>query len=116
LSAARQNLFIMNIFERIANEQIEEAMKRGEFDNLPGQGQPIDLHDDDHIPPDMRLAFRILKNAGVAPPEVSLRKELHKLKAELANARTASEREALDREVKLMCLRIALITERAKKG
>jgi hypothetical protein len=105
----------MNIFERIANEQIEEAMRRGDFDNLPGKGQPIDLFDDDHIPPDMRLAYRIMKNAGVAPPEVSLRKEIEKMRLELTKARNDDERKAIQREVQMLSLRLALLTKEAKR-
>lgn len=29
-------------FESVAERQIREAMERGEFDNLPGEGQPLD--------------------------------------------------------------------------
>lgn len=101
----------MNIFEWIANEKIEEAMRRGEFDNLPGKGKPLDLEDDAHIPPDQRMAYRLMKNAGVAPPEVSLRKELEALKTELAKARTPAERAELERDIRMMCLRIALLTK-----
>src|SRR5690242_1918819 len=101
----------MNIFEWLANEQIEEAMRRGEFDNLPGKGRPLNLDEDANIPADMRMAYHIMKNAGVAPPEISLRKELEKIKAELAQARTDAERCALEREARMMCLRISLMME-----
>jgi hypothetical protein len=99
----------MNIFEKIANEQIEEAMKRGDFDNLPGKGKPIDLDEDAGIPEDMRLAMRILKNAGVSPPEVSLRKELEATKAEIAVAKNREKRRELEREAQWICLRIAML-------
>ncbi|MEW6734592.1 MAG: DUF1992 domain-containing protein [Acidobacteriota bacterium] len=101
----------IDIFEQIANEKIKEAIERGEFDNLPGKGKPLDLEEDANVPPDLRLAYRIMKNAGVAPPEVSLRKELNNLKKQLAAAKTNEERQALEREVRLMCLRISLLTE-----
>lgn len=42
-------------------------MERGEFDDLPGAGKPLALDDDPHVPADWRLAFKILKDAGVAP-------------------------------------------------
>lgn len=73
----------MEIFTWISEERIAEAFREGKFDDLPGQGQPIDLSDDDHIPPEMRLIFRIMKNAEITPKEVSLRNEINKLKAEL---------------------------------
>jgi hypothetical protein len=68
------NLF--KIFDKIADEKIKEAMERGEFDNLPGKGEPLKLDDDRHIPQDLRLAYKILKNANCLPPELELRKEI----------------------------------------
>ena len=63
-------------FEIIAEERIREAMERGEFANLPGAGKPLRLEDDSMIPGDLRLAYKILKNAGFIPPELELRKEI----------------------------------------
>jgi len=42
--------------ERLAEERIRDAIQRGEFDNLPGRGKPLNLEDDRHIPDDLRLA------------------------------------------------------------
>jgi hypothetical protein len=61
----------MFAFELIAERKIEEALARGEFDGLPGEGRPLDLDDDDAlVPEDLRMAYRILKNAGFAPQGV----------------------------------------------
>ena len=49
----------------LAERRIEEAIARGEFDNLPGAGRPLDLDDEDPLwPEEVRMARRILKNAG----------------------------------------------------
>lgn len=58
------------MFDAIAEQKIAEAMAAGEFDALPGAGRPLDLEDDAHVPEDLRVAYRILKNAGYVPPEV----------------------------------------------
>lgn len=63
--------------ERLAEERIREAMDRGEFDNLPGRGEPLELENDSHLPEDLRLAYKILRNADCLPPELQLRKEIH---------------------------------------
>ena len=63
-------------FQIMAEQRINEAVEKGELDNLPGQGKPLDLDDDSHLPPDMRMAYRILKNAGYLAPEVEQRKEI----------------------------------------
>ena len=54
----------------LAERRIAEAVSRGEFDDLPGAGRPLELDDDVLVPEELRVAHRILKNAGVAPPEV----------------------------------------------
>jgi hypothetical protein len=69
----------MDIFERIAENRILEAMEAGLFDNLEGWGKPLQLEDDSHIPPELRMAYKILKNADCLPPELELRKEVVRL-------------------------------------
>jgi Domain of unknown function (DUF1992) len=59
------------MFDLIAERKIAEAISRGELANLPGEGRPLDLDDDALIPEELRLAYRILKNAGYIPPEVA---------------------------------------------
>jgi hypothetical protein len=63
----------------LAEKKLAEAVSRGELDDLPGQGQPLDLEEDPLIPEDLRLAFRILKNAGYVPPEVQQVNEVAEL-------------------------------------
>lgn len=75
----------MDIFQRIAEQRIRQAIEDGEFDNLPGKGQPLRLEDDSHIPEDIRIPYKILKNANCLPPELELKKEILKLEDMLAN-------------------------------
>ncbi|HAM34212.1 MAG TPA: DUF1992 domain-containing protein [Deltaproteobacteria bacterium] len=64
----------------MAERRIQEAIERGEFDDLPGKGKPLDLGEDDRtVPAEHRMAYRILKNAGLLPPEVELHKEILRL-------------------------------------
>jgi hypothetical protein len=69
----------MNPHEKIAERKIREAMENGEFDNLPGQGEPLNLEDDSHVPEDLRMAYKVLKNADCLPPEIELRKEIRQM-------------------------------------
>jgi len=71
-------------FDRIVEALIREAMERGEFDNLPGKGKPIDLTEYFETPEEVRLAYSILKGAGMTPREVDLLKEIAELKQILA--------------------------------
>lgn len=55
----------------IAEERIRQAAARGEFDDLPGQGKPLDLDDDPLAPLELRTAWRLLKGAGLVGPGTS---------------------------------------------
>jgi hypothetical protein len=63
-------------FEKIIEARIKKAQDDGAFEDLPGSGQPLRLEDDRHIPEELRLAHKVLKNADCLPPEVHLRKEI----------------------------------------
>ena len=56
-------------------EQIHEAQARGDFDNLPGSGKPLNL-DENPFSGDRAMAYSLLKQNGYAPPEVELAKEI----------------------------------------
>jgi hypothetical protein len=70
----------MDIFQKIAERKIHEAIEKGELENLPNAGMPIKMDDDPNIPQELRIAYRILKNAGYLPPELELRNEILSLR------------------------------------
>lgn len=65
----------MWLLDQWAERHISEAQAKGEFDNLPGNGEPLMLDYDSHVPPELRAGYRLLKNAGCLPPELEQRKE-----------------------------------------
>lgn len=72
----------MSLLDQLAENEILAAQRKGEFDDLPGAGQPLQLDDDSHVPAELRAAYRILKNSGFLPPELEMRREaieLHEL-------------------------------------
>jgi hypothetical protein len=83
---------IFEAFQKIAEKKIREAMDDGQFDNLAGKGKPLQLEDDRHIPQDIRLAHKILKNAGCLPPELELRKEILSIEELLDGVRDTKEK------------------------
>ncbi|MCU0589336.1 MAG: DUF1992 domain-containing protein [Syntrophobacteraceae bacterium] len=84
------NLFA--IMDKIADERIREAMDRGEFDDLPGKGRPLEMEDDSHLPPDLRVAYKILKNADCLPAEIQLKKEIRTTEELLAGIQDEREK------------------------
>jgi hypothetical protein len=63
----------------LVEQRLEEAVSRGELQNLAGEGRPLELDQDPLIPEDLRLAYRILKNAGFVPSEVQTLSEIAQL-------------------------------------
>ena len=65
----------MWLLDQWAERHILDAQTKGEFDDLPGRGEPLALDDDLHVPPELRAGYRLLKNAGCLPPELEQRRE-----------------------------------------
>lgn len=64
------------MFTRIVEDVIHEAIERGDFDDLPGAGKPVDLSAYFETPEELRLAHSVLRNANLLPEEVELRKQI----------------------------------------
>jgi hypothetical protein len=79
----------MNRLESLAEKRLREAIENGEFDDLPGKGEPIDLRENPFEDPDLRTVHRLLRNAGFAPAWIEERKDID---AELAAAQTKLSR------------------------
>jgi hypothetical protein len=71
--------------DKLIEERIRRAQAEGDFDDLPGQGQPLRLDDDLLVPEELRLVCRVLKNSGYVPPEVDELRQLHQLEAVIAS-------------------------------
>jgi hypothetical protein len=65
-------------FDRIIEERIRRAQQKGEFENLAGTGKPLIFENDGHVADELRLAYKILKNADCLPPEIELKKEIER--------------------------------------
>jgi hypothetical protein len=74
----------MWLLDQWAERHILDAQSKGDFDSLPGSGEPLLLDDDLHVPVELRACYRLLKNAGCLPPEIEQRKEAVEL-ADLLN-------------------------------
>ena len=97
--------------EKTVDAIIQEAMRRGEFDNLPGKGKPIDLTDYFNTPEDFRLAYSIMKNAGVLPEEVEILKEIEALNNQLEACTDENQRKRLKKKIEARKMRVSLLFE-----
>ena len=82
----------MDLISLLAEERIKKAEESGEFRNLPDTGKPLVLEDLSGVPEDMRMSYKVLKNAGYIPPEMELQKEIVALRDLLRACTDDSER------------------------
>lgn len=101
----------MDIFQRIAEERIKEAIERGELNNLPGAGKPLEIEDLSHVPEELRVGYLMMKNAGFVPEEVHLAKETVALQDLLRMARSDGERAEIRKKLTEKQLRLRLMME-----
>ncbi len=72
-------------FEQIVEERIRQAQEGGEFVDLPGAGKPLVVEDLSGVPEELRLPYKILKNAGCKPPELQIKDEIRQTEQLLEN-------------------------------
>ena len=93
---------------RLVEDRIQKAQDEGVFDSLPGKGKPLNLEDDSFVPEDLRLTFKVLKNARCLPIEMELRKVIFSLRQLLDAAIDPEDRRAVRRELNLLILNFNL--------
>lgn len=64
----------MSILDEWAERHIEKALKNGELSSLPGEGKPLVLDDNSHVPESLRASYHLLKNAGFLPQKCKIEK------------------------------------------
>lgn len=99
-------------FDKLVESKIKEAQERGEFDNLPGKGKSIDLTAYFDTPEEVRVAQSVLKNAGMAPREVDLLKEIAELKQVLAGGVGEERKREIQKEIEQKQIEFNLMMER----
>jgi hypothetical protein len=98
----------VEFFQRIAENRILEAIENGLFDNLQGMGKPLKFEDESHIPLELRMAYKILKNAGCLPPELELRKEIVQLQDLVANLPDEAEKLKQMRRLNFLVMKLGM--------
>lgn len=77
-------------------QHLEEARRSGELERAEGFGKPLPEAEGWHeTPAEFRLPFKILKNAGVPPPEIELFHRRAALRRALAGCSSDEERKAI---------------------
>jgi len=100
---------LFSAYHKLIEEKIQEAIRRGDFENLPGRGQPLQLEDDSHLPDDLRLAYKILKNADCLPPELQLRKDIRQTEELLAGIQDTQEKYRQMKKLNFMIMKLNMM-------
>jgi hypothetical protein len=110
----------MWLLDKLAEQHIQEAANRGEFDDLDGAGKRLQIEEPNpFIPEELRSAYRLLSNSGYLPDEVRLRKEINEAEQLLLTAQDETLKQEASARLRLLLSRLgssrtsSLATEQA---
>ncbi len=98
---------------RVVEEKIRDAQETGAFDNLPGKGKPLELEDLSLVPEELRMAYHLLKNAHLLPPEGELLGEIQTLEELLKTICDEEERGLFLKRIEERVVRLDLLKRRS---
>ncbi len=101
----------MSPLSRIAEKKITQAIRDGSLDCTRFKDKPLVFENDSFVPEDLKMSYKILKNAGYIPPEVQTRKEIYNL--EQLIAKTEDEHSRIKQMKKLSFLMMKLDSQRS---
>ncbi len=101
------------LFQRLAEQRILEAQRKGEFEDLPGKGKPLELEDLSWVPDELRIGYMVLKNAHVLPPEAELLKDIHTLEDLLKHVEDEGQRKSLAKSLQWKVIRLDMLKRRS---
>jgi DnaJ-like protein len=93
-------------FDKLVEERIKNALKKGDFNDLPGSGKPLDLDDNSCVAEDLRLAYKILKNADFTPPEIEIKNEIKKTEDLLTGMKDEKEKYRILKKLNFLILKL----------
>lgn len=97
----------MQLFSQIVSEdRIKRAQKEGKFDNLDGMGKPLAPDEARNLPPELRMAFRMLKNSGYVPAEIAEEREIIRTIDLLAHMEDEGERYRQMQKLNVMIMKM----------
>ena len=105
----------MPLFDKAVESLLQEAIARGEFDNLKNKGKKLDLTAYFNTQEELRIASSVLKNAGVKPPEVELMHDIATLKEQLASAQDNETQAKLRERIQYKQIELNIAMERIQQ-
>ncbi|MBM7693662.1 hypothetical protein JOC77_003106 [Peribacillus deserti] len=107
----------MDFAHLVAEDKIKRSIDEGEFQRLPGYGRPLEIEDESSIPESLRMAYKLMKNAGMLDQqEEALRKELMNLEDLAAYCYDPEERESLKKQLNEKLYQFGKVIEKRKSN
>lgn len=106
---------MFDILAKIAESKIREAIERGETKNLPGAGKPLKIDNMLFVPKEDRLAYTVMKNSGLVPDEVALKKEIESLQKTIDQFPDVEYKDSLKKKLGETSIRYKIIMEKRSK-
>ena len=90
----------LKLMEDHIGQHLRQAEAMGELKSARSYGKPLDLGDGyDETPAELRMGMKILKDAGVVPPEVEAMREVAELESRIAACADEAERLVLQKQL-----------------
>jgi len=97
---------MFNFSQIVAEDHIKRAIKEGKLDNLEGKGKPLVSDGAENLPPELRMAFRVLKNSGYGPAEIAEEQEITRTIDLLAHMKDEGERYQQMQKLNIMIMKM----------
>lgn len=107
----------LRLLEDDIGRALNESVRSGELQSAPSYGKPLNFGDGyDETPAELRMPMKVLKDAGVVPPEVETMQRIAALEAQAAACADAAAAETLRRQAHDLRLALALRLERLRQS
>lgn len=105
----------LKLLEDDIGRSLADSVDSGELRTAASFGKPLNLGDGyDQTPAELRMGFKILKDAGVVPPEVELMQQIEALRRSLETAPDDAAANAGRQKLSEMRQRLALRLEKLR--
>ncbi len=102
----------MHSLRMIAEKKISRAIKDGTLKMDGWKDRPLPPEDDHMVPKDLKMAYKVLKNAGFVPPEIQLRKDINKLEDLIAKTEDEHTRVKQIKKLDFLLLKLNMMQKR----
>lgn len=105
----------LQLVEDEIGRRLKESHESGELSKAQNFGKPLDLGDGyQETPEELRMGYKILKDAGFVPPEVEMMQRIARLREAIAATEAPDQLAALRRQLADTEVSLALAKDRLK--